>query len=89
MTYNLKTKYHTHTTVHHILNLNFPTSFLTYTHETSGKRTVILVSGGSKLGASRKSLWQSCAYSELYLGSSKAFSKICGRQQTQQNNKDR
>lgn len=32
--------------------------------------------GGSKLGTSSHSRWQSCAYKLLYFGSSKALSKI-------------
>merc|ERR1719264_1215536 len=47
-------------------------------HLLSSRRlkVVILDSGGSKLGAWSDSRLHSCAYMELYLGSSRAFSNI-------------
>lgn len=43
----------------------------------SSRRKVQGLFGGSKFGASSDSLLHNCAYIELYLGSSRAFSKIC------------
>lgn len=48
----------------------------------SSKRKVHGLFGGSKFGASSDSLLHNCAYIELYLGSSRAFSKICNTKGT-------
>jgi len=48
----------------------------------SSKRKVQGLLGGSRFGASSESLLHNCAYIELYLGSSRAFSKICNTKRT-------